>query len=80
MATTFVSITVDPGGFDQSAANLNSGATTTSTDIAELRMGSSTANIDRHQALMALEIFKRWIMQGGLKQAGASLPQPTGSG
>ena len=80
MATTFFSVTVDAGGFDQSSANVNVGATTTSTDILELRMGSSTANIDRHQALMGLEIFKRWIMQGGLNQAGASLPQPTGAG
>ena len=80
MATTFVSITVDPGGFDQSSTNLNSGATTTSTDILELRMGSSTANVDRHQVLMFLEIAKRWVMQGGLNGAGASLPQPTGAG
>ncbi len=80
MATKFVSITVDAGGFDQSAANLNSGATTTAGDIIELRMGSAGTNVDRHQALMALEIFKRWIMQGGLNQAGANLPLPTGAG
>ena len=80
MATTFFSVTVDPGSLDQSSANVHVGATTTSTDILELRMGSSTANVTRHQALLFLEMAHRWIVQGGLNQAGASLPQPTGAG
>lgn len=81
MATTFfVGINVDPSSFDQSSTNLTVGTTTTSTCIMELRMNSSTVALDRPQVLKGLETIKRWVMQGGLNQAGANLPLPTGAG
>ena len=81
MATTFfVGINVDPSSFDQSSTNLTVGTTTTSTCIMELRMNSSTVALDRPQVLKGLEMFHRWVMQGGLNQAGANLPLPTGAG
>ena len=80
MATTFfVGINVDPASADQSATNLTVGTTTTATCILELRMNSSTVAIDRAQVLEGLEMFKRWVIQGGVNQAGANLPLPTGA-
>ena len=81
MATTyFVGINVDPSSFDQSAANLTVGTTTTATCVLELRMNSSTVALDRAQVLKGLEMFHRWVVQGGVNQAGANLPLPTGAG
>ena len=81
MATTFfVGINVDPGSLDQSTTNLTVGTATTATCVLELRMNSSTVALTRHQVMMGLEMFKRWVEQGGVNQAGANLPLPTGSG
>jgi hypothetical protein len=77
MATQYyVSITRDPSNLAQDSTNLNSGTASTSTDSFEFRMGNGTYLPNREQCLHALEMFHRWIMQGGLNQAGASLPLP----
>jgi hypothetical protein len=57
----------------------HAGTASTSGDTIELRMGNGTYAPDRRECLLALKRFERWIMQGGLDQAGANLPLPTGS-
>jgi hypothetical protein len=57
----------------------HAGTSSTAADNIELRMGNGTYLPDRREVLMALERFERWIIQGGLDQAGANLPLPTGS-
>lgn len=57
----------------------HAGTSSTSTDSFEFRMGNGTYAPDRRECLMALERIRRWIIQGGLNQAGANLPLPTGS-
>lgn len=51
----------------------NSGTSTTAGDKIELRMDQTA--VTRMDVLRALEVFKRWIIQGGLKGAGANLPK-----
>jgi len=77
MATTYyASIDTYAGlGLDVDHA----GTSSTSTDNVELRMGNGTYAPDRREVLLALKRFERWIIQGGLAQAGANLPVPTGT-
>ena len=57
----------------------HAGTSSTAGDVFEFRMGNGTYAPDRRECLMALKRVERWIMQGGLDQAGANLPLPTGS-
>lgn len=76
MATTFyASVTVAPSTM---ADVSHSGTSSTAADILELRMGNGTYAPDRAEVLKFLHVLERWIVQGGLSSAGASLPQPTG--
>lgn len=56
----------------------HAGTSSTAADNIELRMGNGTYSPDRREVLLALVRFRRWILQGGLDQAGANLPLPTG--
>lgn len=60
-------------------ANITSGTSTTATDLIELRMGDGTTIPSRQTCIMALELFRRWITQGGLNGAGTNLPPPAHS-
>jgi len=74
MTTTYyASVTTDPSRFQDVD---NSGTSSTAGDIIELRMGNGTYLPNRAQVMHALERFERWLMQGGLDQAGANLPLP----
>lgn len=57
----------------------HSGTSGTAADVFEFRMGNGTYAPDRRECLMALKRLERWIIQGGLDQAGANLPVPTGT-
>jgi hypothetical protein len=57
----------------------HAGTASTAGDNIELRMGNGTYSPDRREVLLALKRFERWIIQGGLDQAGANLPVPTGT-
>lgn len=74
-ATYYASITSDPSKFVDVD---NVGTSSTATDIIELRMGNGTYAPTRAEVMKALERFERWIVQGGLDQAGANVPLPTG--
>ena len=50
------------------------GTSSTATDIIELRLGNGTYLPSLDEALIALARFHRWLIQGGLNQAGANLP------
>ncbi len=78
-ATYYFSVTVDPSILDQNSTNMNSGTASTATDIIELRMGNGTYAPDRAEVVKFLALAERWILQGGLNQAGANVPLPTGS-
>lgn len=72
MADYFMS--VNPGlGASQMRDVENSGTSSTAGDKIELRMDQSA--VTRMDVIHALETFKRWIIQGGLKGAGANLPK-----
>ena len=74
MATTYyASITTQPGDFKDVD---NSGTASTAADIIELRMGNGTYTPNRQEVQRALKRFERWLVQGGLNQAGANLPLP----
>lgn len=77
MANTYYMSINTPSSYDLDVDN--SGTSSTSTDNIELRVGNGTYTPTRRETLQALERFERWIMQGGLDQAGANLPLPTGS-
>lgn len=81
MATTFyasvdASATTSPPGYFMDVDH--AGTSSTAGDSIELRMGNGTYSPDRREVILALERFKRWLIQGGLDQAGANLPLPTG--
>lgn len=63
---------VNPGK-SATLADITSGTSSTAADKIELRMDQSA--VTRLDVLQALEVFKRWIIQGGLKGAGANLPK-----
>lgn len=77
MATTFYASVNGYTGLIQDVDH--AGTSSTAGDIIELRMGNGTYSPDRREVLMALERLERWIIQGGLDQAGANLPLPTGT-
>lgn len=56
----------------------HAGTSSTSGDSFEFRMGNGTYLPDRRECILALKRIERWIIQGGLDQAGANLPLPTG--
>jgi len=58
----------------------HAGTSSTAADIIELRIGNGSYVPSRTEALMACETFERWIIQGGLDQAGANLPPPAHGG
>ena len=76
MATTFYASINTPGALYLDVDH--AGTSSTAADNIELRMGNGTFAPDRREVLLALERFERWIIQGGLDQAGANLPLPTG--
>lgn len=79
MTTTYyMSITSDVRSMkDLDASGVgHAGTSSTAADIIELRSGNGTYVPSRDELLLAIEMFERWIMQGGLKQAGANLPPP----
>ena len=52
------------------------GTSSTSTDILELRIGNGSYLPSRDEAVLFCRKAIRWLMQGGLNQAGANLPPP----
>lgn len=54
----------------------HAGTSGTAADLMEVRIGDGTYLPSREEALLGLLILQRWIMQGGLNQAGANLPIP----
>ncbi len=62
--------------------NVGSGTTvaartgSTATDILEIRIGNATYVPSRDEVILFLQQIERWVMQGGLDQAGANLPPP----
>ncbi len=52
------------------------GTSSTATDILEIRIGNGTYLPSRDEVLLYLKQVERWVMQGGLNQAGANLPVP----
>ena len=77
-ATYYASVTVNPSDLSQAAAYFNSGTASTATDIMELRIGNGTYAPTRAEVIKFLELMERWVIQGGLDQAGANVPLPTG--
>jgi hypothetical protein len=77
VAATYYASIVTPSSYMLDVDH--AGTSSTAADNIELRMGNGTYLPDRREVLMALERFERWIIQGGLDQAGANLPLPTGS-
>lgn len=77
MTTTYyASILTDPGAMKDVD---HSGTSSTAADIIELRMGNGTYAPTRNEVIEALRVFERWVIQGGLNQAGANVPLPTGT-
>lgn len=76
-ATYYASITTVPSSFTDVD---NNGTASTAADIIELRMGNGTYAPTRHEVIDALRRFERWVIQGGLDQAGANVPLPSGAG
>ncbi len=56
----------------------HSGTSSTAGDIVELRMGNGTYVPTQEEVLLAMRVFERWVVQGGLNQAGANLPPNAG--
>lgn len=56
----------------------HAGTSGTATDIIELRLGDGTYVPTLRQAINALDIFRRWMVQRGLDGAGANLPPNSG--
>ena len=75
-STYYASITTNPSDFLDVD---NVGTASTATDIIELRMGNGTYAPTRAECMKALERFERWLIQGGLDQAGANVPLPSGA-
>ena len=75
-STYYASITKAPSDFLDVD---NVGTSSTAADIIELRMGNGTYAPTRAECMKALERFERWLIQGGLDQAGANVPLPSGA-
>lgn len=74
MTTTYyASVTSDASTMQDVS---HSGTSSTSTDILEIRMGNGTYLPSRREVFNFLELIERWVLQGGLDQAGANLPLP----
>jgi len=58
----------------------NSGTASTAGDILEIRIGNGTYLPSRSEVLWFCEVVERWVVQGGLDQAGAVLPPPAHAG
>ena len=54
----------------------NTGTSSTAADILEMRMGNGTYLPSREEVILFAEKLIRWLIQGGLDQAGANLPLP----
>jgi hypothetical protein len=82
MATTYyMSIdgnTTSPPSYEMDVDHR--GTSSTAADIIELRMGNGTYAPDRMECILACRRFIRELQQGGLNQAGANLPLPSGTG
>lgn len=74
-ATYYASITGDVRTFKDVD---HSGTASTAADIVEIRMGNGTYVPTQQEVLLAMEVFERWVIQGGLNQAGANLPPNAG--
>ena len=73
--TYYASITADARTFKDVS---HAGTSSTAADIIEIRMGNGTYVPTRMEVLWAMEVFERWIVQGGLDQLGANLPPNSG--
>ena len=76
MATVYWATVVDCDTYAKDVAS--AGTSDTSTNLIGLRMGDGTNVPTLRQVENALMIFKRWLIQGGLDQAGANLPPNRG--
>jgi hypothetical protein len=73
--TYYASITGDVRTFkDVDHASTSS----TAADIIEIRMGNGTYVPTRMEVLWAMEVFERWLVQGGLDQLGANMSPVNG--
>ena len=72
-ATYYTSVTSDVRSLTDMD---NTGTSSTAADILELRIGNGTYLPSRSEVLWFLEKVERWVVQGGLDQAGANLPVP----
>lgn len=75
MANYFVSVVgVDQTNMlDQTTANMHNGTASTAGDKIELRFDQTTT---RFQVIKALELFERWLKNGGATGAGANMGAP----
>lgn len=79
MATTYyASITSDFDSISKDPDHV--GTSATATDVVELRMGDGTTVPTQRQVLIALDRFRRWIVQNGLDgiDSGSDLPPNRG--
>lgn len=72
MADYYASVKAGAEGANGYSDVTNSGTSSTAGDTIELRMDQTA--VTRMDVLHALEVFKRWIINGGLNGAGANLP------
>lgn len=63
---------------DLDNSGLHSGTSSTATDFIELRWqsdtGSGATGVTRQDILIALEVFERFIIEGGITGNGADVP------
>lgn len=65
------------GGTDN--AHMHSGTSSSSSDFIELRMQVQTGadvatGLTKRDVIMAMEVFERWIIEGGLTGNGTNVP------
>ena len=77
MATTYYA-SVGPGVNTGNLYDLDSGTSSTSADIIELRMGNGTYVPTQREVLEALVLFQRWLIQRGTDGLGTNLPPSSG--
>lgn len=56
----------------------SSGTSSTAASVVEVRMGNGTYTPTQREVINSLRRAMRWIIQGGLDQAGANLPPNRG--
>lgn len=63
-------------------SSMHSGTSSSATDFIELRMmeyttGTTSTGLTRNDVIMALETFRRWVLEGGLLSDGTNVPFTT---